>query len=265
MLEILTYQFFQNALLMAVLASIASGIIGTYIVIKRRSMITGSISHTAFGGLGISYFLGSNPLFGALIFSLLSALGISLTRKRGKNLDIMLSFSWSTGMAIGLIFIFLTPGYATDLFSYLFGNIILVSATDLMLIAVLDAAVVIVTVFMFNSFLSVTFDEEYSEIRNMPVSFVYTVLISLIALTIVMLIQAVGIVLLIALLTMPAATSRIFCRTIKRMMVLTSLLTFSAMVLGLIISTIANFPTGPIIVLFTSAIYIASLVIDKFR
>ncbi len=265
MIEILSYQFFQNALLMTILASVASGIIGTYIVVKRMSMITGSISHTAFGGLGISYFVGANPILGALIFSLMASLGISLIRKNGERFDVMLSFSWATGMAIGLIFMFMTPGYATDLFSYLFGNIILVSTSDLILIAVLDVVVVLTTVLMFNSIMSVTFDEEYAQIRNVPVSMVYTVLISLIALTIVMLIQAVGIVLLIAILTMPAATSRIFCRTIKKMMISATMITLFAMTSGLFLSYLTNLPAGPVIVLITSLFYIIGLTLDKIR
>jgi zinc transport system permease protein len=127
MLEALNFQFFQNALIVAVLASIAAGVIGTYIVVKRMSLISGSIAHTAFGGLGISYFLNANPLYGGVIFSLLSAVSIALLRKNAKNrLDTLLSFLWATGMAIGLVFIFMTPGYATDLFTYLFGNILLV-------------------------------------------------------------------------------------------------------------------------------------------
>lgn len=265
MLEILTYQFFQNAIAMALLASVASGVIGTYIVVKRMSMITGSMSHTAFGGLGISYFLGASPILGAIIFSLLSAVGISIFRKRGKRLDIMLSFSWATGMAIGLLFMFITPGYATNLFSYLFGNILLVSASDIILIAVLDVVVITFTLLMFNSFMSVTFDEEYSEIRNMPVSFIYTALLSLIALTIVMLIQAVGIVLLIALLTMPAATAQVFCRTMKRMMLASWIITMLSMITGLFVSYLTNFPAGPVIVLITSMIYVISMVLERFN
>lgn len=264
MIEILGYQFFQNALLMAVLASVASGIIGTYIVVKRMSLITGSMSHTAFGGLGISYFMGSNPIIGALIFSLMSAFGVSLLRRRSKRLDIMLSFSWATGMAIGLLFMFITPGYSVDLFSYLFGNILLVSISDIMLIAVLDVVVFVTTLVMFNSFMSVTFDEEFSEVRNMPVSFIYTVLMSLIALTIVMLIQAVGIVLLIALLTMPAATAQVF-RTVKKMMLAASIITLVSMTAGLFVSYLTNLPAGPVIVLLASAFYIASVVLGRTK
>ena len=135
MFEILHYQFFQNALIVALLASIASGVIGTYIVVKRISLISGSIAHAAFGGLGISNFLNYNPFIGGVIFSLSAAIIIALLRKKANNrLDILLTFLWATGMAIGLVFIFLTPGYATNLFTYLFGNILLVSRYEIMII-----------------------------------------------------------------------------------------------------------------------------------
>ena len=168
MFDILYYQFFQNALIIALLASVASGIIGTYIVVKKMSLITGSISHTAFGGLGISYFLGANPIIGAVVFSMLSAGGISFFRKRGERLDTMLSFSWATGMAIGLIFMFITPGYSADLFSYLFGNILLVSVSDVILVAILDVVIIVTTILMFNSFMSVTFGVSLTKTGLMP-------------------------------------------------------------------------------------------------
>jgi len=139
MIEALSFQFFQNALIVAILASIAAGVIGTYIVVKRMSLISGSIAHTAFGGLGISYYINANPLFGGVLFSLISAVSIALFRNNARNrIDTLLSFLWATGMAIGLVFIFLTPGYATDLFTYLFGNILLVSKFDLYVILFLD-------------------------------------------------------------------------------------------------------------------------------
>ena len=229
MLEALSFQFFQNALIVAVLASIAAGIIGTYIVIRRMSLITGSIAHTAFGGLGIGYFLNANPLLGGVLFSLLSAVSIALLRKNAKNrLDTLLSFLWATGMAIGLVFIFLTPGYATDLFTYLFGNILLVSRFDLYMILSLDVIILATVYMMYNSFLAVTFDEEYSETRNMPITLVNMILFALIALTIVATIRVVGIVLMIAILTIPAATAQVFHKTVKKIMLTSSLITLYA-------------------------------------
>lgn len=265
MFEALSFQFFQNALIVAVLASIAAGVIGTYIVVKRMSLISGSIAHTAFGGLGISYYFYSNPLLGGVLFSLISAVSIGLFRKRARNrIDTLLSFLWATGMAIGLVFIFLTPGYATDLFTYLFGNILLVSKFDLYVILILDILILAVVYLMYNSFLAVTFDEEYAQTRNMPVTLINVILFSLIALTIVATIRVVGIVLMIAILTIPAATAQMFHKTIGKIMLTSSLITLFASVFGLFISYSLNFATGPIIVLIISAIYLVGIIVSRF-
>lgn len=259
-LGILQYQFFQNAIIVAVLASVAAGIIGTYIVIKRMSLISGSIAHTAFGGLGISYYLGLNPLMGAAFFSLLASTGVAFFRKRAANrMDTLLSAIWATGMAVGLVFIFLTPGYATDLFTYLFGNILLVSSFDLMLITALDLVIVVMVLLLYNSFLAVVFDEEYAEVRNVPVSALYFVLFGLVALTVVMMIKVVGIILMIALLTMPAATAQLFNRTVKGIMFLASIITLFSTLTGLFLSYLLNFPTGPVIVLITAFVYVCGM------
>jgi zinc transport system permease protein len=266
MFEILQYQFFQNALAIALLTSLAAGIVGTYIVVRRMSLISGTIAHAAFGGLGISYFLNFNPLIGAAIFSLISSSSIAVLRKKAANrIDTLLSFLWSTGMAIGLIFIFLTPGYATDLFTYLFGNILLVSTTDLFMVLILDIVILSTVFLMFNSFLSVIFDEEYSESKNMPVTLVNMVLFALIALTVVATIKVVGIVLMIAILTIPAATAQMFHKTVKKIMVSASAITLTASVSGLFISYYLDFSTGPIIILIISLFYLAGLILSNTR
>lgn len=257
MIDVLSYAFFQNALLVSILSSIAAGIVGTYIVVKRMSLVSGSISHAAFGGLGISYFLGANPLLGATVFSLLASTGVAFFRKSaGNRLDVLLSFLWATGMAIGLVFIFLTPGYATDLFTFLFGNILLVSSADILMILVLDLIIVFVVSLMYNSFLAVTFDEEFAEVGNLKTGIVYAVLFGLMALTIVATIRVVGIVLMIAMLTLPAATSQLFRKTLKGMMALSALIALFASVSGLFLSYWLDFSTGPIIVLILSVVYL---------
>ena len=266
MFEALHFQFFQNALLVAIFASIAAGLIGTYIVIKRMSLISGSIAHTAFGGLGISYFLQADPLIGGVLFSLLAAVSIALFKKNAKSrMDTLLSFLWATGMAIGLVFMFLTPGYATDLFTYLFGNILLVSRVDLYMILILDVVILATVYLMYNSFLAVTFDEEYSETRNMPVTIVNMILFGLIALTIVATIKVVGIVLMIAILTIPAATAQMFHKTVKKIMITSSIITLFASISGLFVSYYLNFPTGPIIVLIISTIYLGGIFLSNLR
>ncbi len=253
-------------MLIAVLASLAAGVIGTYIVVKRMSLIAGSIAHTAFGGLGISYYLHANPLIGAVVFSLAVSSTVAFFRKKARNrLDTLLSALWATGMAVGLVFMFLTPGYATDLFSYLFGNILLVSTIDLIMIVVLDLVIIIAVLLMFNPFLAVAFDEEYAEVRNLPVLVVDLILLGLIALTVVTIIRVVGIVLMIALLTMPAAVAQLFHKTVKGMMLTSSLITLFATVSGLFLSYLINFSPGPIIVLIIAVIYISSILAAQVR
>jgi zinc transport system permease protein len=264
-MDILAYTFFQKALIIAFLASVAAGVVGTYIVVKRTSLITGSIAHTAFGGLGMSLFFGFNPLLGAAGFSMLAAGIVAFFRQRSARLETLLSFLWATGMAIGLVFIFMTPGYATDLNSFLFGNILLVSNFDLLFIFVLNIAIIATVVLMFNSFLAVSFDEEYSSTRNLPVSLVNLVLLVLIALTVVAVIKVVGIVLMIALLTIPAASAQMFKRTVKGIMLLSMVISVFSMITGLFVSVALDFPPGPIIVIITSCIYLAAILISSIK
>jgi len=230
------------------------------------SLIAGSIAHTAFGGLGISYYLGLNPLIGAVVFSLLASSSVAVFRKRARNrVDTLLSALWATGMAVGLVFMFLTPGYATDLFSYLFGNILLVSTVDLAMIVILDLLIILAVVLMYNPFLAVAFDEEYAEVRNLRVLLVDLILFGVIALTVVTIIRVVGIVLMIALLTMPAAVGQLFHKTVKGIMVTASVITLVATVSGLFIAYLINFAPGPIIVLIISLIYMVSIGISWVR
>jgi zinc transport system permease protein len=262
MIDVLSYAFFQNALIISALSSIAAGIVGTYIVVKRMSLVSGSISHAAFGGLGISYFLGMNPLLGATAFSLLASSGVAFFRKSaGNRLDVLLSFLWATGMAIGLVFIFLTPGYATDLFTFLFGNILLVSAADIWMILALDMIILLAVSLMYNSFLAATFDEEFAEVGNLKTGIVYAVLFGLMALTIVTTIRVVGIVLMIAILTLPAATAQLFKKRLKEIMALSAAIALLASVSGLFISYYLDFSTGPIIVLILSFLYLLGMLV----
>lgn len=267
MLEIFQYTFFQRALIVALVASIACGIIGTYIVVKRLSLITGSIAHSTFGGLGISYFFQFQALLGAAIFGTLAAIGISSFKEKASDrIDVLLSFLWTVGMAIGLVFIFLTPGYATDLFTYLFGNILLVSKSDLYTIIGLDLLIIAVVALLYKTITITLFDEEYAQLRNIPTRLIHAILYALIALTIVSLIRIVGIVLMIALLTLPAATAQFFHRKLQSIMFTASIITAVSIIGGLLLSYVLNFATGPIIVLLVATIYLlAALLKGKKR
>ena len=227
MLEVLGFEFFRNALIAGVLASVTCGIIGTYVVVRRMVAISGGISHAAFGGIGLGYYLGIDPLAGATGFTVATALGMGALQLRAKQqMDTLIGAVWAAGMALGILFVYLTPGFAPDLFSYLFGNILLVPRGDILLMAVLTVVIVAVVALLYQELQAVTFDPDYSKVMNLPVERLSLLLLVLIALTVVMLIRVVGIILVIAL-TLPAAISRLYTTRIWSMML-------GAVVLGVV-------------------------------
>ncbi len=255
-----SYQFIQNAVLAGILSGIACGITGTFVVIKKITYLAGGVAHAVMGGIGIAYYLGVNPLAGALVFAMLSAILIGLVKLRFRqNEDTMIGALWASGMAIGVLFIYLTPGYNADLLSFLFGNILMVSKQNLAILAVLDIIILIVVAVFFRQLIYVSFDEEYSAIRGISVDFIYLLLLSMIALTVVVLIQAVGLILIIALLTLPAAIAGLFAGTPGRMMVYAVLLNIGFNMAGLLVSFYLNIPSGASIILVAAFGYMSAL------
>lgn len=266
MLEALQYQFMQNALLAGLLAAIACGIVGVYVVVKKVVFISGGIAHASFGGIGLGYLLGINPVLGAMVFTIASSLGIGLIIRRSRlPEDTAIGILWAMGMALGIIFIGLAPGYAPDLFSYLFGNILTVPFFDLMLMLILDAVIIVLVALLYKEFLYLSFDEEFSTVSGVPTEGLYLLLLCLIALTVVVLIRVVGIILVIALLTIPAALARQFTHSLKKMMLLAILagviFTFS----GLWISYALNMASGATIILVSGTVLFISFGVNKLR
>ena len=193
MTGILKYSFMQNAFLAAVLVSVACGVVGTYVVIKRIVFISGGISHAAFGGIGLGYFLGINPILAAIPFSIMSALIMGMTSKKIKiSEDTAIGILWSLGMAIGIIFINLTPGYVPDLMSYLFGSILTVPVNDIIIMLFLDLIIIVTVLSFYKEFQSISFDEEFSQVIGMPTTYIYLLLLSIVALSVVVLIKVVS-------------------------------------------------------------------------
>ena len=257
--ELLNYTFFQNALWGSLLASIACGIIGSYVVARRMVFISGGITHASFGGIGIGFFFGWDPILSALGFSVLTALGIQWTSKnQNVREDSAIGVFWSLGMALGIIFIFLTPGYAPNLSEYLFGNILTISQTDILHLAILSTVLVLFFTFFYRSILSVSFDKEFAKTRGVPVAFFEYLLIILVAITIVLSIRLVGIVLLISLLTVPQMTANIFTNHFFKIMVLSVIISFAGCVIGLLLSYTLNVPSGAFIIFVLIAIYLIS-------
>ncbi len=266
MLDALQYQFMQNALLAGFLAAIACGIVGVYVVVKKIVFISGGIAHASFGGIGLGYLVGINPVLGAMVFAIASSLGIGLVTRRARlPEDTAIGILWAMGMALGIIFIGLAPGYAPDLFSYLFGNILTVPFFDLMLMLVLDVVIIVVVALLYKGFLYLSFDEEFSTVSGVPTEKLYLLLLCLIALTVVVLIRVVGIILVIALLTIPAALARQFTHNLKNMMLLAILagviFTFS----GLWISYVLNLASGATIILVSGTVLFIVFGINKLR
>lgn len=260
MIEALQFEFMRNALIAALLASIACGVVGTYVVVKRIVFISGGIAHAAFGGIGLGYFLGINPLLGVLPFSIASALGIGLVSKRSKlSEDTAIGIFWAVGMALGVILIGLTPGYTPDLFSYLFGNILTVPSSDIIVMLILDAIIVIVVSLFYKDFLAISFDEEFAKVSGVKVERLYLLLLGLVAITVVLLMRVVGIVLLIALLTIPAAIAKQYTFSLKRMMLLSTLFGVVFTLCGLWLSYVFDLASGATIILFSGCAFAISM------
>ncbi|MDD3246728.1 MAG: metal ABC transporter permease [Methanosarcina sp.] len=256
MFELLQYTFIQNALIAAILASVACGIIGAFVVVKKIVFISGGIAHASFGGVGLGYYLGINPMLGVLPFSLLSALVMGTVSKKSKiPEDSAIGILWSLGMALGVIFVYLTPGYAPDLMTYLFGNILTVPRFDLYLMLVIDIVIVCAVYLFYKEFLSLCFDEEFTTVQGVPTEKLYLFLLCIIALTIVVLIKVVGIILVIALLTIPATLSRKFTNNLKKMMFISIAFGTVISVTGIGLSYALDVPSGATIILVLSLVY----------
>ncbi|MBN1189029.1 MAG: metal ABC transporter permease [Dehalococcoidales bacterium] len=264
MIEALQYEFMRNALMAGLLAAVACGFVGVYVVVKRIVFISGGIAHASFGGIGMGYFLGINPIVGALVFSLASGLAIGgITRRTRLPADTAIGVLWAVGMASGIIFINLTPGYAPDLMSYLFGNILTVPMSDIMLMLALDAVIMGIVIALFKEYLILSFDEEYATAIGMPVERLYLLLMALIALTVVVLIRVVGMILVIALLTFPAAMARLFTHDMKKVMLLSVLFGFLFTLGGLWLSCELNLPSGATIILLGGAVLAVSFAVSR--
>ena len=257
MLELFHYNFFINALLASVFTAITCGIIGTYIVSRRIVFISGGISHASFGGVGLGYYLGINPILGAAVFSVLVSLGIeSLSRKSEMREDSLIGMMWSFGMALGIIFVFLTPGYAANLMTYLFGNILTVSRTDILMMAILALVIILAFVLLFKEILFLSFDREYAESQGVHVSFIGYLLMALTALTIVINIRVVGIILVISMLTIPQAAANLVSKNFRHIIFYSIGFAFLASVCGLFLSYTLNIPSGAAIIFISIIIFV---------
>ncbi len=257
-----SYGFMRNALLAGVLVSIACGIIGTLVVLNRIVFISGGIAHAAYGGVGIAYFLGADPVLGAVGFSLLSSLAMGLVhRKEGQRADTIIGVMWAIGMAIGIIFLSLSPGYKADLMSFLFGSILAVSTMDLWLMAGIALLSLVFMLLFYRQLLALSFDQTFATVRNVPVGPLYLAMITLIGLTVVIAMRVVGLIMVIALLTIPPAIANLYLKDMRAIMALSAALSLLFCTIGLIISYVLNFPSGAVIILVAGLAYVLAALI----
>lgn len=266
-MEIFGYQFFQNALWASLLTAIVAGIVGSYIVVRRMAFMSGGITHASFGGLGLGLYLGFEPMLGAALFATLSALGIgAVERHTNIRQDSAIAGIWSLGMAIGILLMALTPGYTTNLSAYLFGNILLVTHTDLLLLFGMVAALLLLFGVAYRPILYCAFDADFARTRGRHATLIENMMLVVVALGIVMSIRLIGIMLLMSMFTLPQSTMNLFTDSFRRMMIGSVLIALIASVAGLLGSYFLGLPSGAFIVLLLVLIFgVAKLITHLTR
>jgi len=266
LLSALSYDFIRHAILAGVLASALCGIVGTFVVVKRVSFLAGGLSHAAFGGLGLCFYLGINPLWGAIAVSLACAIVLGLLdMEKVKSHDAAIGVLWAAGVAVGIAFVYRTPGYAPNLMTYLFGNILLVTRTDVVTTFVLTLAVLAVLLLFGKGFVAVAFDEVFARVQGAPVRLLLTLLLVLVALTVVVLIQVVGILLVIALLTIPPVISLMVWKDLRSVLLSSVVIGVGMTLSGLAVSYYEDLPSGPAIVLLGTGLLLVVYLVQKLR
>lgn len=255
-MNIFEYTFFQNAIIGSLLASIVCGFIGTYIVSRRLVFISGGITHASFGGIGLGVFLGINPILSAMVYAVLSAFGVEwMSRHVNVREDSAIALFWTFGMSVGILCSFLTPGFMPDLPSFLFGSILTISTSDLVLLGIVTAVVAFTFALLYRTILSIAFDSTFARSQRLPVSAIEYLLMGLIAMTIVSTLRLVGIVLAMSLLTVPQMTANLFTYDFRRIIALSIVIGWADCIAGLLISFWLNVPSGASIIFASIVIY----------
>ncbi|WP_289738937.1 metal ABC transporter permease [Paramuribaculum intestinale] len=255
--ELFQYTFFQYALIGLAIISIASAMIGTYIVTRRMVSISGGVTHACFGGLGLGYYLGWNPVLTAALFAVASSLGVELMSVRGRvREDSAIAVIWAIGMAVGILFVFLTPGYVPELNSFLFGNVLTISRADLWAFALFTAVLALFFALFYRRIVAVAFDRDFAFVIGLPVGTISTVMTVMTAVCIVLTIRLVGIMLLMSMLALPQLTAELFCRRFSRMMLASAAVSLLCSVGGLMLAAVVDVPCSALIVLVMASVYV---------
>lgn len=265
-MEYLQYAFFRNALIGIIIISIAGGIIGTYIITRRLVSITGGVTHACFGGLGLGYYIGINPVVMASVFAVVSSLGVDwISHRYHVREDSAIAVVWAFGMAIGILFVFMTPGYVPELNGFLFGNILTITSSDLWLFSVFTLILLLFIFFCHRLVLACAFDSDFAKVSGLRVRLVNYVMTILVAVCVVLTIRLVGIMLLISLLTLPILIAEIWFRRFSGIMIASAFISALTSVGGLFLATLDDVPCSAIIVLLQIAVYVVARIAKDIR
>ena len=265
MMELLDYTFFRNAIAAVALLSIASAIIGTYIITRRLVAISGGITHACFGGLGMGYYMGINPMITAAAFAVASSMGVEWMSARNRiRSDSAIAVVWSIGMAVGVIFVFLTPGYVPELNSFLFGNILTVTRADLIIFALFTLVLILFFTLQYRNIVICSFDRDFATVAGLPVKFINYAMTVLVAVCIVMTIRLVGVMLLMSMFSLPQMTAEVFCNKFKPLVIVSVAVSLVTGIGGLFLSTLGDIPCSAIIVSLMAGVFILALGIKKY-
>lgn len=257
---LLKYSFMQNALIAALLASIVTGIIGTIAIEKKLVSMSGGIAHASFGGIGLGYLVGFEPIWGGLLFAVGSSVLISkLSQNKTIKADTLTGILWSFGMALGILFISIAPGYMPDMTSYLFGDILSVSTESLVYMAVFTAVIIVLFTMLYNYIIVYLYDEQYAKTKRIRVGLLRWIVYLMIPVGIIVLIRVVGIILTIALMSIPTSIAKLFCKSFSKVVWVSILVSAVFCVLGLVISYYINIPSGVCIIIISTVVYLLLL------
>ena len=266
MIDALQYEFMRNALVAGLLASVICGIMGTLVVVNRIVFLSGGIAHAAYGGIGLAFYFGWPYLLSTIGFSLFAAMVMAAVSMKAKHrADTIIGVIWALGMSFGIILLDLTPGYNVDLMSYLFGSILTVPASDIITMLIMGILITVLVAYYYKDLLALSYDEEFAQIRGVPVKGLYFALIGMLAVTIVMVIQVVGLILVIALLTIPPFIVEKHAKSLAQMMVGSSVLGALFTVTGLWLSYTYNLTSGASIIMVSGVFFLISMVIERVR
>ncbi len=266
MIEALQFEFMRNALLAGLLVSVACGVIGTLVVVNRLVFLAGGIAHAAYGGIGLALFLGLPYLVGTLGVALLAALIMATVSLKARHrADTIIGVLWAVGMAAGIILVDLTPGYNVDLMGFLFGSILAVPRADLWQMLVICLLQVAIVIYYYNDFLAMSYDSEFARLRNIPVGWLYFLLLGMIALSVVIIIRVVGLILVIALLTIPPYIAEKYTRSLAAMMVLSTALSCLFTTAGLALAYRLDLTSGATIILVAAAGFLISMAVERLK